>query len=414
MNAIEVRGLSKSYQIRHEVRHDTLRDALSGGLRKVWQRWRGRPSPDKELFWALRDLEFDVSEGDVLGIVGGNGAGKSTLLKVLSRITEPTVGSIRLQGRVASLLEVGTGFHPELSGRENIFMNGAILGMSRREILAKFDEIVQFAEVERFLDTPVKRYSSGMYVRLAFAVAAHLEPEILIVDEVLAVGDFQFQNKCLNRMQEVSSSGRTVLFVSHNAAAVRALCTRAIVLEKGRLVLDGPVSATLEHYLARLHSRIAENGLRSWSETDAPQCSELRLDRIALSGANGTVASSFTRDSPITVEVGFTVLRALRGMRFVIGVATADATLAFSSSSETVTRELPPGPHTIRCTIPGRLLNTSRYVVNVHTGIPNQRELIPRQDYLTFEIVDAPQDRVLPHQRHAGVVSPQLDWQLDA
>jgi len=226
-----------------------LRDVLADALSKPFRRRNGAPATAREEFWALREVSFEVATGEVVGIIGRNGAGKSTLLKLLSRITEPTEGRIVLNGRVASLLEVGTGFHPELTGRENIFLNGAILGMSRAEIARKFDEIVVFAEVERFLDTPVKRYSSGMYVRLAFAVAAHLEPELLIVDEVLAVGDAEFQKKCLGKMREVSRGGRTVLFVSHNMAAIQTLCDRAIWLNRGAVQFDGAASAGVTAYL---------------------------------------------------------------------------------------------------------------------------------------------------------------------
>lgn len=247
---ISVEGLSKRYVIQHESRQDTLRDALRHGARKLWRKYRWGTGFTKEEFWALRDVSFEVKQGEVLGIIGRNGAGKSTLLKILSRITEPTKGRVTLRGRVASLLEVGTGFHPELSGRENIYLNGAILGMSRAEITRKFDEIVAFAEVERFLDTPVKRYSSGMYVRLAFAVAAHLEPEILIVDEVLAVGDAQFQKKCLGKMQDVAlSQGRTVLFVSHNIGAIRQLTKSCIYLEQGRILATGSTADVVSRYV---------------------------------------------------------------------------------------------------------------------------------------------------------------------
>lgn len=249
--AIEVSGLSKRYVIQHESQHDNLRDTLHHSARKLWRKLRWGTGFEKEEFWALRDISFSVQPGEVLGIIGRNGAGKSTLLKVLSRITEPTAGKIKLRGRVASLLEVGTGFHPELSGRENIFLNGAILGMSRAEIQSKFDEIVAFAEVEQFLDTPVKRYSSGMYVRLAFAVAAHLEPEILIIDEVLAVGDQQFQAKCLGKMKDVAEGqGRTVLFVSHNLAATQSLCSRVITLASGSTVFDGLPDQAVSRYLS--------------------------------------------------------------------------------------------------------------------------------------------------------------------
>ena len=258
---ISVENLGKRYLIRHQQqgqRYVALRDVLASKLTSPlrWFRQNGhaQSSASAEAFWALKDVSFEVKQGEVVGIIGRNGAGKSTLLKVLSRITEPTEGRVTLRGRVASLLEVGTGFHPELTGRENIFLNGAILGMARAEIIHKFDEIVDFAEIERFLDTPVKRYSSGMYVRLAFAVAAHLEPEILIVDEVLAVGDAEFQKKCLGKMQEVSKGGRTVLFVSHNIAAVGSLTTHGVVLNLGRVVFNGASAEAIDHY-AQLGSR---------------------------------------------------------------------------------------------------------------------------------------------------------------
>jgi lipopolysaccharide transport system ATP-binding protein len=254
---IRVENLSKRYVIDHaaERGQSTLRDALASGARGLARRFLGRRTaggPTREEFWAVRDVSFEVKRGEVIGLIGRNGAGKSTLLKLLSRITEPTNGRIEIDGRVASLLEVGTGFHPELTGRENAYLNGSILGMSRAEIRSKFDEIVAFAEIEKFLDTPVKRYSSGMYMRLAFAVAAHLEPEILVVDEVLAVGDGEFQRKCFAKMDEIRRTGRTVLVVSHNLGAIQTLCTRAIQLEQGRVVGQGEVAAEVARYLARL------------------------------------------------------------------------------------------------------------------------------------------------------------------
>ena len=274
--AIEVSGLSKRYVIEHESRHDSLRDTLHHTARKLWRRFRWGTGFESEEFWALRDVSFTVQPGEVVCIIGRNGAGKSTLLKILSRITEPTSGSIKLRGRVASLLEVGTGFHPDLTGRENIFLNGAILGMRRAEIRAKFDEIVAFAEIERFLDTPVKRYSSGMYVRLAFAVAAHLEPEILIVDEVLAVGDAAFQNKCIGKMQSVSrEEGRTVLFVSHNLKAVEHFCTRALLLNAGRLEGAGATAHIVAEYLRRSAIQLTEAASESLND-------ELDLRSLAL------------------------------------------------------------------------------------------------------------------------------------
>ena len=247
---IEVRNLSKQYRLGHSVRHEeTAREIIMQALRTPFQKEKTKRAASDDYFWALNDLNFQVAEGEIVGIIGRNGAGKSTLLKILSRITDPSAGEVVLRGRMASLLEVGTGFHPELTGRENIFLNGALLGMRHAEIKAKFDEIVAFAEVEKFLDTPVKHYSSGMYVRLAFAVAAHLEPEVLVVDEVLAVGDMAFQKKCLGKMSDVSKSGRTVLFVSHNMAAVENLCQRGLLLEHGKLVFDGDVKSAVGQYL---------------------------------------------------------------------------------------------------------------------------------------------------------------------
>ena len=266
---IRVENLSKKYVLRHQEegrKYKALRDVIANGAKSIGRtllKPSGKPAydPGREEFWALKDVSFDIKQGDRVGIIGRNGAGKSTLLKVLSRITEPTNGSIRIKGRVASLLEVGTGFHPELTGRENIYLNGAILGMSKEEIIRKFDEIVAFAEVEKFLDTPVKRYSSGMYVRLAFAVAAHLEPEVLIIDEVLAVGDVQFQKKCLGKMQDVGKEGRTVLFVSHNMSAIESLCNRGILLEAGELYLNDTPEKAIASYLHRAYSTARNTSL---------------------------------------------------------------------------------------------------------------------------------------------------------
>ncbi len=287
---IQIRGLGKRYRLGQTLRHNTLRDQLAAAAARL-VRGRaaagaapsppaGRP-PNDETFWALRGVDLDVGRGEVVGLIGRNGAGKSTLLKILSRITEPTEGELRLRGRVASLLEVGTGFHPELSGRENIFLNGAILGMRRAEIRAKFNEIVSFAGVEKFVDTPVKRYSSGMYVRLAFAVAAHLEPDILLVDEVLAVGDAEFQDRCLGKMRQVAGEGgRTVLFVSHNMSAVRSLCRRAVRLEEGRVAATGDTDEVVAEYLAR-DSR--EEHRQAWARPeDAPGNERVRVRRVEL------------------------------------------------------------------------------------------------------------------------------------
>jgi lipopolysaccharide transport system ATP-binding protein len=310
---IRVEDLGKKYLLEHNrenrPRYAALRDVLANGLhslsRKLARPFRRVESDDDKQreFWALRDVSFEIAEGDVAGIIGRNGAGKSTLLKILSRITGPTLGRVGMSGRVASLLEVGTGFHPELSGRENIFLNGAILGMTWAEIKKKFDAIVVFAEIERFLDTPVKRYSSGMYVRLAFAVAAHLEPEILIVDEVLAVGDTAFQKKCLGKMGEVATSGRTVLFVSHNMAAVANLCSRAIVLERGRVALDGTVQDAIALYNqdGNTHVYVGE------ARPHAPCIRRVEIDLEALSAGDLRVAVQFESPFPLDPLVGVVV-----------------------------------------------------------------------------------------------------------
>jgi lipopolysaccharide transport system ATP-binding protein len=298
--AIEVSGLSKHYVLQHESRHDNLRDTLHHTARKLWRRFRWGTGFETEEFWALRDVSFTIQPGEVVGIIGRNGAGKSTLLKILSRITEPTSGKITIRGRVASLLEVGTGFHPELSGRDNIYLNGAILGMRRAEIRKKFDEIVSFAEVEKFLDTPVKRYSSGMYVRLAFAVAAHLEPEILIVDEVLAVGDASFQKKCLGKMQSVArQEGRTILFVSHNTSAVQNLCSRALLLHQGKLLFDGGVADGLQRYLT---ADTASSGLSIHHQT-AAEGGPVRCLALTVNGQPEDQLSLVDTLAPLIVEM---------------------------------------------------------------------------------------------------------------
>jgi len=320
---IEVRDLSKSYIIKHEgqEKYTALRDVIANKTKKIFSfsNWKPKSSIVKEEFWALKDINFDIEQGDRVGIIGRNGAGKSTLLKILSRITEPTTGNIKIKGRIASLLEVGTGFHPELTGRENIFLNGAILGMSRSEIRKHFDAIVDFAEIEKFLDTPVKRYSSGMYVRLAFAVAAHLEPEILIVDEVLAVGDAQFQKKCLGKMEDVSKNeGRTILFVSHNIIALKSICTSCIILQNGEKKLQGNINESLEKYLS-FDNEITYSGRRYVRDLDyskklflkAAELIDVSQEEFFFMNLKLTFHSSYTSRLSINLllkdELGFPV-----------------------------------------------------------------------------------------------------------
>ncbi len=347
---ISVRGVSKRYILGAMAGHDTLRDHLAHGASALLRAFRPGPRPDDkdkeaDSFWALKDVSFDLNQGEVLGVVGANGAGKSTLLKILSQITEPTEGEVRMRGRVASLLEVGTGFHPELSGRENVFLNGAVLGMSRKEIRAKFDEIVAFAEVEKFLDTPVKRYSSGMYVRLAFAVAAHLEPEILIVDEVLAVGDSAFQKKCLGKMSDVASAGRTVLFVSHNLSAVQRLCTAGLFLEKGRVQHVGKIETVLDAY-----QRSFERPATSASAEGRPIAF---LDWQVSAGSAEDTHSCFSRDD-CTMTFRLQLTRSVPDVviGFVLWNDHGDLVVAGQSSDDQEhPLTLDPGLHEISITV---------------------------------------------------------------
>lgn len=320
---IRVENLGKCYRIHHETRerYTALRDVIARKAKGLWRsaNRESRIANSEEDFWALKDVSFEVKQGEVVGVIGRNGAGKSTLLKILSRITEPTQGRITLNGRVASLLEVGTGFHPELTGRENIYLNGAILGMSRAEIRSKFDEIVAFAEVEKFLDTPVKRYSSGMYVRLAFAVAAHLEPEILVVDEVLAVGDAEFQKKCLGKMSEVAKGGRTVLFVSHQMAAVQNLCQSGVHLAGGRLVETGPVETVIQGYLTRTH-QIARTSVAQ--RRDRQGHGKIRFEEVLLRDSSGNGVTALDCGSPAVMALRITNHSGgtLRSVRVAVGV----------------------------------------------------------------------------------------------
>lgn len=308
MTVIRAENLGKKYKIRHQnaPSYYTVRDKLTGSvksfgrsIKQAWSQEKSAINSHIEDFWALKDIDFTVNQGDRLGIIGRNGAGKSTLLKVLSRITEPSVGRIILKGRVASLLEVGTGFHPELTGRENIYLNGAILGMGKEEINRKFDEIVAFAEVAKFLDTPVKRYSSGMYVRLAFAVAAHLEPEILIVDEVLAVGDIQFQQKCLGKMESVAQEGRTVLFVSHNMGVIQSLCTRGILLGQGEVLVDDTAEAAVSYYLRNLEDLSTQSLLE---RKDRKGRGQVRLSQVDVISKDGSTALATGRPARFLFE----------------------------------------------------------------------------------------------------------------
>ena len=371
---ISVENLGKRYSLRHQTgqRYTALRDVITDKARSFFRRNGNKIDVTREDFWALKNVSFEVHPSEVVGIIGRNGAGKSTLLKILSRITEPTEGQVRIKGRVASLLEVGTGFHPELTGRENIFLNGAILGMTRAEIQRKFDEIVDFAEIEKFLDTPVKRYSSGMYVRLAFAVAAHLEPEILVIDEVLAVGDAQFQKKCLGKMKSASRrEGRTVLFVSHNMAAVEALCSSAIVLDSGVMIARGETLSMVQTYLDQV-GRIQAASLID--RVDREGTGALRFIGTELADGRGQSVASFRcgTDSALVLHCRNSAAQELREVRVAIGVNTEldqRVLLLDTALLGQDLRTIPRGEGQIRIVIPKLSLLPGRYHFTIWASV---------------------------------------------
>jgi lipopolysaccharide transport system ATP-binding protein len=418
-SVITVENLSKKYIIGHQKqeRYTALRDVLANGAKRFTRKLihpfsAPENDPTHEEFWALKDVSFDIQQGDRVGIIGRNGAGKSTLLKILSRITEPTSGKVSIKGRVASLLEVGTGFHPELTGRENIFLNGAILGMSKAEIKKKFDEIVAFAEVEKFLDTPVKHYSSGMYVRLAFAVAAHLESEILIVDEVLAVGDASFQKKCLGKMEEVGKDGRTVLFVSHNMAMISNLCQKGIVLKQGRLLFQGGMSeAVLAYYQDNRNGEGSYNQPGSKYESENAKLLSAELVRSGKS-------DEITIHDNVLIRMQYRLKKAVDGKCVPnFHVYRADGVCVFVVSPENISA-LPPGDYCADCKIPGDFLNEGAYFVGVALTSNMQSHYV--DDYydpnaLMFNVVD-PMTEGSSRYGYAGpipgVIRPRLIWDV--
>ncbi len=413
-DAIRVEDLGKRYRIGGMPSgYRTLRDALASSLRRLSRR---EPPPSKDTIWALRHINFNVERGQVLGIVGRNGAGKSTLLKLLSRVTDPTEGKAEIYGRVGSLLEVGTGFHPELTGRENIYLNGAILGMKRAEIERKFEEIVDFAEVRKFIDTPVKRYSSGMYLRLAFAVAAHLEPEILVVDEVLAVGDAEFQRKCLGKMSDVAHEGRTVLFVSHNMSAILRLTEETIVLDKGQIVMRGPTPEAVDFYMT---SEMARSGERRWEPGDDYQTNNpFHPLAIRVLDSQGRVADRVLSSEDFSVEFEYELQEELTGLRVGMYLATSRGEQVFTSfdtdNPETYERltERRKGHYLSRCRIPRDLLNGGVFVLGVNASSFRIRSYFTDEHALTFTVdpTGAPGSQWAEFRR--GPVRPALNWEI--
>ncbi|MBC7881208.1 MAG: ABC transporter ATP-binding protein [Anaerolineae bacterium] len=403
MSVISVENISKQYTLGVAQKQRSLRETLTEGVRGLFQK---RETVPESSFWALKDVSFEVAEGDRVGIVGRNGAGKSTLLKLLSRISEPTTGRISLRGRVASLLEVGTGFHPELTGRENIYLNGAVLGMSKAEIARKFDEIVDFSEVERFLDTPVKRYSSGMYVRLAFAVAAHLEPEILVVDEVLAVGDAQFQKKCLGKMEDVSSSGRTVLFVSHQMSSVTTLCNKGIWLVNGQVAMTGDVEEVTSQYMLHGSDRTGEVIFDQPTKSNG-----FVFKRLTLLNGAGEVTSIQDVRRPIRLQIEYASESTQRNLEISFKVNSAMGEAIFTADrSVSCGKLVEKGSHIAEIEIPALFLVPGTYSIDIAAHVPFVQILAHHQSILSFEIEETGSPRAMYHGQAYGKVLVDFPW----
>lgn len=426
--AIRVEKISKEYNIgsapggnASRVYYHTLRETLANAVTSPLRRFRNdnnRMSRNVETIWALKDISFDLEKGKVLGVIGRNGAGKSTLLKILSRVTEPTEGTAEIHGRVGSLLEVGTGFHPELTGRENIFLNGAILGMKRAEIEQKFDEIVAFSEVEKFIDTPVKRYSSGMYLRLAFAVAAHLEPEILVVDEVLAVGDAEFQRKCLGKMSDVAQEGRTVLFVSHNMSAILRLTEETIVLEKGQLILRAPTSQAVDYYMS---TGFTQHGERVWLSEEIPgNAHPFEPLSLRVHDQQGRVVDTIRSVEPFTIHMAYRLHAPISGLRIGLYLMTARGEYVFTSFDtdepekfESL-RTRPAGDYQSVCQIPADILNEGRYILGVNASSYRIRRYFYDEQALTFNVDAANAPGTQWPELRLGPIRPRLNWQIQS
>ena len=409
---VSIQGVGKLYGLgeRRPVFHGTLRDSLLARLRSPLG--KGAAVNPAETFWALRDVSFDVVPGEIIGLIGRNGAGKSTLLKILSRITTPTEGRIELYGRVGSLLEVGTGFHPELTGRENIYLNGAILGMGRREIDRKFDAIVEFSELERFLDTPVKRYSSGMYMRLGFAVAAHLDPEIMVVDEVLAVGDAQFQKKCLGKIGEVARGGRTVFFVSHNMAAVETLCRKVVWLDHGAVLDIGSSSDIIDDYLKDWQKGASHE---EWADVEsAPGNDNVRLRRVAIIATDGSGDGAIMNTTPLRFEVDFWQL--IDGARIDarIQLLNEQGVIVFTSAPIFETQwhgnPMPAGIFRSSCDFPPGLLNEGLHRIDLLFARNGRQEVHSFPEVVTFEVRHEVKENRTWFERWPGAISPPIDW----
>ncbi len=423
--AISVKNIGKQYKIgaaetkfRYNMLRDVIVDTVTAPVR-IAKAMIGKSDrrQNQNYVWALKDVSFDLEEGKVLGIVGRNGAGKSTLLKILSRVTEPTTGTVTVRGRVGSLLEVGTGFHPELSGRENIYMNGAILGMKRSEIDSKFDEIVDFSEVNQFIDTPVKRYSSGMYLRLAFAVAAHLEPEILVVDEVLAVGDAEFQKKCLGKMNDVAQQGRTVLFVSHNMSAILRLTQEAIVLNKGQMIMRGNTQEAVDYYLSSGQSQAGE---KIWDAEDLPVASaEFTPISLKVKDRSGKVVDTIRSTEPVTLEFEYQLNSSITGLRVGLYISTMRGEYIFTSfdTDDAALYEnfdtRSAGRYVSRAEIPADIFNEGRYMVGVNASSFGVKRYFMDENALAFSVDISGAPGTQWGEPRVGPIRPRLNWKIE-
>lgn len=416
--AIRVEGLGKQYSLGGtQAGYQTLRDSIGAAVTWPLRLLKGQLRNRAEKIWALKDISFELKPGQVLGVIGRNGAGKSTLLKILSRVTEPTAGYAEIHGRVGSLLEVGTGFHPELSGRENIYLNGAVLGMKRKEIASKFDEIVEFSGVSKFIDTAVKHYSSGMYLRLAFSVAAHLEPEILVVDEVLAVGDAEFQRKCLGKMSDVAATGRTVLFVSHNMSAIMRLTEESIVLERGELVYRAPTRQAVDYYMA---SGLSQSGERTWLPAEVPaDAAPFRPISMRVRDPQGKVIDTVLSRQPLEIEIEYELTQPIQGLRVGVYLQSVRGEVVFTSFDTDEPKQYDKyatraaGHYVSRAILPANYLNEGQYLLGMNASSFRVRRYFSDERALAFTVdaMGAP-GMQWPEPRQ-GFVRPQLEWTIE-
>lgn len=416
--AISVEDVSKRFRLGTIGEHQRLTEAISSGLKSLFARGTQISGSASKEFWALQHISFEIEQGEVVGIIGHNGAGKSTLLKILSRIVTPTSGRVGVRGRIGSLLEVGTGFHPELTGRENIFLNGAILGMKRSEIRKRFDRIVEFAEVSQFLDTPVKRYSSGMTVRLGFSVAAHMEPDVLIIDEVLSVGDQAFQNRCMGKATELGNQGRAILVVSHNLAAISNICSRAMLLDHGTIVLDGEPKQAIERYMQGMRF---DTGKVQWEPDGAPASDQVRLRSVSVRNTSAQTSSNQVEiDQPILFEVDYEVLSDgavntvqihLKDENGVFVLSSANAPSMSLAPDGSFGKPLGVGRYRAECVLPPNFLNDSRYVLSVFLGPEIGKATVQCDSVLAFSVLDTGAMRKeFLGSWYGPVIRPRLAW----